>query len=439
MSKKGSGTLLMLYRIGTRLATPLAGAIVFWRTRRGKEDPERRTERFGFASADRPKGPLLWAHAASVGESVSILPLIRKLHDSFPMLNILITTTTVTSARIVQRSLPERAIHQFVPIDAPRFVNRFLSHWRPELILFAESELWPNMLTTASRAGARMALVNARMSQRSHSRWQHFPRTIRRLLGCFHVCLAQSGGDADRLRELGAPRVIETGNIKFDVPAPGADPAELAVFRAAFAARPRWAAISTHPGEEEIIEEAHGALARTRPRLVTIIAPRHPERGAEIASMLSAHGHTVQLRSRDKQPLRDTEFYVFDTIGELGLLFRTVPACFMGGSMVRHGGQNPIEPTKLGCAVVHGPHVGNFNEVYGALDLGGGAESVRGAYQLAQAMGQLIDNRQKAQLRANAAQTALAPYSGALDATLKALEPLLAAVLAPRRREPPAA
>lgn len=174
---------------------------------------------------------------------------------------------------------------------------------------------------------------------------------------------------------------------------------------------------------------------RQRSRLVTIIAPRHPERGPEIANMLSSRGHSVQLRSREPQPRRDTAFYVFDTIGELGLLFRTVPVCFMGGSMVRHGGQNPIEPTKLGCAVVHGPHVGNFNEVYGALDMGGGAESVRGAIQLAQAVGQLIDNRQKAQLRANAAQTALAPYSGAIDTTFAAVEPMIAAALA--REAPP--
>ncbi|MCB1479371.1 MAG: 3-deoxy-D-manno-octulosonic acid transferase [Rhodobiaceae bacterium] len=439
MKKSGSGKLLALYRLATRAATPLAGTIVAWRIRRGKEEPSRQNERFGIPSIARPKGPLVWAHAASVGESVSILPLIRKLHDSFPHLNILVTTTTVTSARIVQRSLPERAMHQYVPIDMPVFVNRFLGHWRPELIFFAESELWPNMLTTAARAGAHMALVNARMSQRSYSRWQYFPKTIASLLSCFRVCLAQSAGDADRLRELGAPNVVHTGNIKFDVPAPPADASELALFRAAFAARPRWAAISTHPGEEDIIEEAHSELARTRNRLVTIIAPRHPERGSEIANMLSARGHTVQLRSQEKQPQRDTAFYIFDTIGELGLVFRTVQACFMGGSMVRHGGQNPIEPTKLGCAVVHGPHVGNFNEVYGALDMGGGAEAVRGAIQLAHAMGTLIDNRQKAQLRANAAQAALAPYSGALDATLKALEPLLSAALMPKRQKPPTA
>lgn len=388
-----------------------------------------------MAGLARPPGPLLWAHAASVGESVSMLPLIRKLHDAYPQLNILVTTTTVTSARVVQRSLPERAMHQYVPIDAPKFVNRFLGHWRPELVFFAESELWPNMLTTAARAGAQMALVNARMSQRSFSRWQRFPKTIGTLLSCFRVCLAQSAGDADRLRELGAPNVVLSGNIKFDVPAPGADPNELAVFRAAFAARPRWAAISTHPGEEEIVEEAHSELVRQRSRLVTIIAPRHPERGPEIANMLSSRGPLGAvalaraaaearyrlLRLRHHRRARPAVPYS--------------PGLFHGGSMVRHGGQNPIEPTKLGCAVVHGPHVGNFNEVYGALDMGGGAESVRGAIQLAQAVGQLIDNRQKAQLRANAAQTALAPYSGAIDTTFAAVEPMIAAALA--REAPP--
>ncbi len=434
MSDARAGSLIMLYRALTSAARPLAGALIAYRTRRGKEDPERRGERLGRSRVPRPDGPLVWANAVSVGEAVAVMPLVQRLLHDYPQLSVLITTTTVTSARVVQRQLPPGAIHQFAPFDSPAFVHRFLAHWQPDIVIFAESELWPNMLSAVRRSPARAALVNARMSQRSHARWQRAPNSIQWLLSSFDICLAQSAGDAERLSELGDRDVFATGNIKFDVPAPDADAAELAIFRAAFAARPRWAAVSTHPGEEDIVEQAHSVLTRQRPGLATLIAPRHPERGVEIANMLAGRGYDVQLRSKNPQPKREAAFYIFDTIGELGLLFRSVPAVFMGGSLVRHGGQNPIEPTKVGCAIVHGPHIGNFAEVYGALDVSGGAQTVSGAIQLAQAIGPLIDNRQKAALRANAAEAALEPYSGALDRTMRALQPLVDAALHNRER-----
>jgi 3-deoxy-D-manno-octulosonic-acid transferase len=429
MSKATTPAGLMAYRIATRLVTPLSGAVIAVRQKRGKEDANHRHERFGVASVPRPPGALIWVHAASVGESRAVLPLIHQITLRYPEIYILATTTTVTSSRIMKRELPRMAYHQFVPLDMPRFVSRFLKHWKPDLIVFAESEIWPNMLMEARRQGARMALVNGRMSERSFQRWSRARGVISHLLGGFDICLAQSDSDAERLRSLGAPAVMNSGNIKFDVPAPNADPIELASFKRRFGDTPRWAAVSTHPGEEEVVAEVHLRLKQARPTLKTLIAPRHPERGFEIASMLASHGITAAQRSQTALPPEDAEIFILDTIGELGLVFRHFPVTFMGGSLIRHGGQNPIEPAKLGSAIVHGPHVRNFAEIYSALDIGGGAEMARGAIQLAQAVGNLVDNPSKTRLRADAAQAALEPFMGSLDRTMDALSPVLSDIV----------
>jgi 3-deoxy-D-manno-octulosonic-acid transferase len=420
---------LLAYRIATRLMTPLSGAVIAVRQNRGKEDANHRDERFGVASVPRPPGPMIWVHAASVGESRAVLPLINQITLRYPEMYILATTTTVTSSRIMKRELPRMAHHQFVPLDMPRFVSRFLKHWKPDLIIFAESEIWPNMLLEARKQGSRLALVNGRMSERSYQRWGRAKGVISHLLNGFDLCLAQSDADADRLRDLGAPSVLNTGNIKFDVPAPTADPIEVASFKRRFGDFPRWAAVSTHPGEEEIVAEVHLRLKQSRPGLKTLIAPRHPERGFEIASMLTSQGISVAQRSQTALPPEDTEVFILDTIGELGLVFRQFPVTFMGGSLVRHGGQNPIEPAKLGSTIVHGPHVRNFAEIYSALDVGGGAEMARGAIQLAQAVGNLVDNPSKARLRADAAKSALEPFMGSLDRTMDVLNPMLSEIV----------
>ncbi|MEM8877703.1 MAG: 3-deoxy-D-manno-octulosonic acid transferase [Pseudomonadota bacterium] len=425
MSTRRAPAGLIAYQLATRLVTPLSGAVIALRQKRGKEDANHRAERFGKASAGRPQGPLIWVHAASVGEAKAVLPLIEQISVLYPDMYILATTTTVTSALIMKRQLPRMAYHQFVPLDMPRFVDRFMSHWKPELIIFAESEIWPNILMRARQQGSRLALVNGRMSQRSFQRWTRARSVVAHLLAGFDVCLAQSESDAERLGKLGASSVLNTGNIKFDVPAPEANVVEVAAFKRRFGEHPRWAAVSTHPGEEEIVAEVHMHLKQKRPDVRTLIAPRHPERGTEIAAMLSARGLTVAQRSKNSLPPHDAEIFILDTIGELGLVFRQFPVTFMGGSLVRHGGQNPIEPAKLGSAIVHGPHIRNFDEVYSALDVGGGAEMVRGSIQLAQAVGNLIDNPSKARLRADAANAALEPYTGSLDRTMAALGPLL--------------
>ncbi len=407
------------------VAAPLTGLLFDYRARRGKEDRARRGERFGLAGQARPQGGLIWVHAASVGETNAVLPLITRILALYPALHVLLTTTTVTSAKLAAQRLPPRAIHQFVPIDMRPHVRRFLAHWRPDVTLFAESELWPNLLTEAKASGARLVLVNGRMSARSFARWKGMPRTITYLLSSFDQCLAQSEADAARIIALGAPSVITTGNLKFDTPDLLADPTEVRTFAFRIGARPVWAAASTHAGEEEMIFEAHLDLARRYPNLLTILAPRHPERADAIAALAERNHLAIERRSQRPLPSPNASVYLVDTIGELGLVYRACPIVFMGGSLIRHGGQNPIEPARLDATILHGPHVANFSEVYAALDSAGGAEEVRGAIPLAQAIERLIDNPRKREMRAEAAHRALVPFTGALDRSLAAIKPLL--------------
>lgn len=425
--------MLDAYRAVTSLAHPAAPAILSWRVRRGKEDPARLRERYGEASLPRPPGPLVWVHAASVGETVSVLPMVDRILARGDM-SVLLTTGTLTSARIAEVRLQGRALHQYVPLDGPLFVRRFLDHWKPGLAIFVESELWPNLITRSAEAGAGLALVNARMSDRSFRRWRRRPAAIGALLSGFDLCLAQSEGDAGRLRGLGASPVACPGNLKYDVPAPTVEEDELRRFADVLAQRPRWAAASLHSGEDEAVLDAHLALTARRPGLLTIAVPRHPERGAEIAEHAAARGLRLAARSRGEMPGAGTDIALFDTIGDMGLVYRLSPVVFMGGSLVRHGGQNPIEPAKLHTAILHGPHVANFADVYAALRAGGGAIEVAGARDLADRVDALLGSPREIDRLAVAANTAMAALAGALDRTMAALEPLLAAAAREGRR-----
>jgi 3-deoxy-D-manno-octulosonic-acid transferase len=337
---------------------------------------------------------------------------------------ILLTSGTVTSAAIVAKRFPADIIHQYVPYDSPRFVARFLDHWQPSLALFIESSLWPNLILAGASRRLPMVLINGRMG-RSFPRWRRLPATISALLGQFEVCLAQSGVDAERFSALGSRNVINTGNLKLDVRAPPADSAELERLMTLTRGRPLIVAASTHPGEEEILADAHNTLAGFFPSLLTVIVPRHPIRGEAIAQMIAASGLQATLRSRQEQLAATTDIYVADTMGELGLFYRLAPIVFMGGSLVPHGGQNPIEAIKLGASIVHGPHVFNFTEVYETLDGAGGARQADSTEALVKQLGQLLDDPAARQLSLNAAELVVEKLGGALERTLGALEPYL--------------
>jgi len=393
------------------------------RLTRGKEHPERIAERRGEPSLQRPAGPLVWVHGASVGEMLAAVPLIERLRAQD--FGVLVTSGTVTSAALAEQRLPKGVLHQFIPLDAPRFVGRFLDHWRPGLALFVESDLWPNLILSCAERKIPMIVINGRLSERSFSRWRRVPGAIGALLARFDLCLAQSGADAERYAELGAPRIITTGNLKLDVPAPPADPAVLQRLREIVGARPVVAAASTHPGEEEAVIAAHRRLRAKFPSLLTVIAPRHPARGTGIAEIAKAAGLTVVLRSQRAQPLPDVGIYVADTLGELGLIYRIAPIVFMGGSLASHGGQNPIEAVRLGAAVLHGPHVWNFAEIYSILDRSHGAELVADGEALAAQLEAWLTDAAARQAVATAGSGAVERLGGALKRTLAALDPYL--------------
>jgi len=414
---------LRAYRLLSAAAAPLAPLLLARRLKRGKEHRERLYERRGVSRIARPAGALVWLHGASVGELASVLPLIERI--AARGLGMLVTTGTVTSGGLAEQRLPPGVIHQFVPVDVPRFVRRFLDHWQPDLALLVESDLWPNMMIETSARNVPMILINGRLSERSFQRWRYLPNTIVNLLRRFDLCLARTPGDAGRFGELGAPRIVTTGDLKLDVPAPPVDPAALAALQSAIGDRPVIAAASTHAGEEAVVIEAHRCLRANFPRLLTLIAPRHPERGAGVVEIASAAGLQAALRTRTELPDAATNIYVADTVGELGLIYRLAPVVFIGGSLVRHGGQNPIEAAKLGAAILHGPHVWNFAELYAALDHAHGAELVTDADRLTAGLGALLA---QPAARASVAETARATVeglSGALERTLQLLEPYL--------------
>lgn len=414
---------LRFYRKLSSAMVPLAPALIKRRLKLGKEDPERIGERRGLSRNQRPCGPLVWIHGASVGEVLAAAALIEKLRAL--NIRILLTSGTVTSAAVVAKRFPPDIIHQYVPYDSPRYVARFLDHWRPSLALFIESDLWPNLILAGAARRLPMVLINGRMSQRSFPRWRRAQATISALLGRFDVCLAQSQTDAERFAALGSRNVVTTGNLKLDVPAPPADPAKLERLMTVTRGRPIVVAASTHPGEEERLIEAHRALAGFFPSLLTVIVPRHPDRGPAIAREIAASGLKPGLRSREELPTAAVDVYVADTMGELGLFYRLAGIVFMGGSLVEHGGQNPIEAIKLGASIVHGPHVFNFTDVYEALDEAGGARRVETQEALVRQLGQLLADPAARELQLASAQRVVEELGGALERTLAALEPYL--------------
>jgi 3-deoxy-D-manno-octulosonic-acid transferase len=414
---------LRLYQQLSAAAVPLAPALIKRRLKQGKEDPARVGERRGMSADVRPHGPLVWIHGASVGEVLAAAALIERLRAL--NLRILLTSGTVTSAAIVAKRFPPDIIHQYVPYDSPRYVARFLDHWKPSLALFIESDLWPNLILSSAARRLPMVLINGRMSHRSFPRWRKITSTISALLGRFDVCLAQSHVDAERFAALGSRNVITTGNLKLDVPAPPGDAAKLERLMSVTRGRPIIVAASTHPGEEEILLEVHKTLAGFFPQLLTVIVPRHPDRGEAIARLITESGLHAGLRSHEELPTATNDIYVADTMGELGLFYRLAPIVFMGGSLVPHGGQNPIEAIKLGASIVHGPHVFNFTDVYQALDQAGGARQADDREALVKQLGQLLADPVARETLLVASARVVEQLGGALEHTMTALEPYL--------------
>ncbi|HIJ62785.1 MAG TPA: 3-deoxy-D-manno-octulosonic acid transferase [Rhodospirillaceae bacterium] len=417
--------ILGLYRLLTILGTPLITSFLKRRLAHGKEDRHRFGERLGIAGLPRPAGRLIWLHAASVGESVSMLPVIEHLVTQAEQ-TVLVTTGTVTSADLMAKRLPNGAIHQYAPVDRLPWVRRFLDHWRPDLALWAESEFWPNLVTETADRSIPMILLNGRVSDTSYARWSCLPGVIRRLLSGFVLCLGQTPTDTQRLAALGAPKVSFCGNLKFASPPLPVDDAQLTALADSLNGRPRWLAASTHDGEELIAAETHRLLAAAHPRLLTIIVPRHPKRGAAIAEQLGSLGLAVRQRSICQEIDENCGILLADTMGELGLFMRLAPIVFMGKSLAGQGGQNPLEPARLGASVMFGPHMGNFQDIAQRMCAVGAAERVSDVRALTEAVRLRLADAALVARTGAMARTFASTEDGVLDAVLAELQPWLA-------------
>ncbi|MEA2833729.1 MAG: 3-deoxy-D-manno-octulosonic-acid transferase [Methylobacteriaceae bacterium] len=415
---------LLIYSLLASAGRPFVPLFLWARIARGKEDVARVDERRGMAAHARPEGRSVWMHGASIGECLSLLPCMEEfVARGF---HIVVTSGSVGSARVLGERLPAGALHQFLPLDVYQYALRFLDHWQPEIVLFAESEIWPNIFRATRKRRLPLVVVNARLSPTSFERWRRARKAAADVFGSIDLCLVQTKEDGERFAALGTKRVRLVGNMKFDATPPPADPAELSDLSGRIGARPVWAAVSTHHGEEEIGADAHLTLRSQFPALLTIIAPRHPRRADAVAQMLVGKGLRFARRSHGATVDNDTEIYLADTLGETGLIYRLCKLAFIGRSLTAKGGQNPIEAAKLNCAILHGPHVGNFREVYAALEAGEGAFIVEDQERLSNAVAWLLSDAQALRRAARNATHIAEEHSGATARVMQAIAPYLA-------------
>ncbi|QDG79147.1 3-deoxy-D-manno-octulosonic acid transferase [Labrenzia sp. PHM005] len=416
--------LLSIYRAFGWALTPLLHLLFSRRSKGGKEIAHRKGERFGVSQKPRPQGLLVWIHAASVGETMSILPLIQKLAGDGH--SVLLTSVTVTAAELADKRLPDGCFHQFTPYDTPTCVSGFLDHWRPDLAMVVESEIWPCLFDEIHQRGIPFALLNARMSEGSCRNWMRAPRISKYIFGCLDLVLAQSSADQDRFNKLGCRQVETPGNLKFDAAEPAADGAALKTLKTQIADRPIWLAALTHPGEDEIALAAHARLRQTFPDLLLVLVPRHPARADEVAELIGARGHTLARRSKAEVLTLHTDVYLGDTLGEMGLFYRLAPVTFLGGSFNDAGGHNPVEAVLLGSALITGPKVANARAVYKDLWDEKAGVQVMQPEKLTEAVIDLLQNSEVRAEQADRAMQLIIKGRGALQRSADLLKPLLA-------------
>lgn len=415
-------TALYLYRIGGGIISPFLPLYLSLRAARGKEDSRRKKERLGRTNKVRPEGPLIWLHAASVGETLALVPLIERILSLH--IHVLLTSGTVTSANLIENRFGSRVIHQFAPLDVKPAIRKFLDHWKPDLALVCESEIWPLRINGLARRHIPQVMVNAHMSKRSFYSWQKRPALAAHIFRQIDAAIGQSESDAEQYHALGVKTVAVSGNLKADV-APIGDKNLLAQFQSRIGDRLVWAAISTHEGEENIAAEVHIALKTRLPNLLTIIVPRHPERSDDIMAQLSKKSLHVVRHSDKTLPKDDTDILLVDSIGEMGVFLRLAKVAFIGKSLTESGGHNPLEPALLGSAIITGPHVENFKDTFDVFFSNKAAKLVEDATQLAVQVNTLLTHEAIRREMIEAAYDTATNMSGALERTFKVLRPFI--------------
>lgn len=399
------------------------------RCKQGKEDPQRLGERMGIASQKRPDAPLIWLHAASVGEAQSMLILINALKEKYKEAHFLITTGTVTSAELMGKRLSKRAFHQYYPVDHPKWVKSFLDHWQPDFVIWMESELWPNMLSTIGKRKIPAVMANARLSEKSFTRWKKSKRTAARILSVFDIIMTQTQQDAAYYEELsGTPdKIILTDNLKYSAAPLPADEEHLKTLQKAIGERPVWLYASTHDGEEELACRLHKQIKRHHENLLTIIAPRHPERRESIAKICNGNDLTCTLRG-DKRalPTDQTDIYIADTLGEMGLFYELSPIACIGRSFSNDGGggHNPIEAAQKNCVILHGPRVQNLQQIFDDMDEGGAAIKLKDEKDFENRLKKLLEDEEGMVAMQNKADRFVSERAAVIDRLMEHLAPL---------------
>ena len=417
--------LYTVYRCLTNAAGPLVPFMLRRRLKRGKEDPSRLGERLGVDTRPRPPGRLVWVHGASVGETLGALPLIQRLMQADPTTAVMVTSGTVTSANMLAGRLPQNVFHCYLPIDRRRYVDRFLSHWRPDAVVWIESDLWPNMLAEVRERRIPAVLVNARVSEATARRWRRAPGFFASIIDAFDLICPASSGDAAAFSSIDPLRLGPVGNIKTSAPAQPPDIRLLEFLKNAVGTRPVWLAASTHDGEESIVLDAHRRLRGAHPDLLLVLMPRHPNRADALHETIAASGFTVARRSRSEAIGPDTSVYLADTMGEMPTFLALAPVTFVGGSLVPMGGHNPVEAADAGSAVLMGPHDWAFADVVQALESQGGLQRVSSASTLSDAVDRLLSDPDQRMTQTTAARKIAHALKSTVDRIAAAVMPIL--------------
>jgi len=384
--------MFFFYRILINLILFLSPIIILIRLLQKKEDPLRFKEKLGFYSKKKLKGKLIWFHGASVGEILSVIPLIEKLEKNKQIRQILITSNTLSSSKILSRLKLKKTIHQFLPIDTDYNTNKFLSYWDPSIAIFIDSEIWPNMITNIKKKNISLMLINARITKKSFTKWNFFPSSAKKLFQNFDMCLSSSLESKNYLKLLGAKKISYIGNLKFTQSEKTADELSSNI-KKFFLTRKIWCASSTHELEEKICANIHKKLKIKYKNLLTVIIPRHIHRTKKIIKEIKELNLKIHLHDSRKKIDEETDIYLVNSFGQTQSFFKACKTVFLGGSIIEHGGQNPLEAAKYGCQILHGPNVWNFKEIYNLLEVHGVSNKITTTKQLSLKVEQIFNNK----------------------------------------------
>ena len=425
--------MLQLYLLFAKISWPIWKLSLSRRALNGKEDPVRYVEKLGKISTPRPVGKLLWIHALSVGEALTIMTVLRRLGETLPDAHFLLTTVTLASAQTFKNTgLPPRVIHQFLPADARGPVRNFLNHWEPDAVAIAELDLWPYMLQQVRKSGLPLLMINGRVTDRSFAKYKKMTNDTTQILALFDAYLMQDKQSADRLKTLGATanRIKTIGSIKTSAdPLPDLVEQRFA-FEAALAGRPAWLAASTAGVEEDQLFAAHALARETIPDLLLVIAPRHIKFVDQTQATAQTVFKHVTRRSTGAPVTPDTEVYIADSFGEMGLWYRVCPFVFIGHSMPNCGppltGKNPFEALILGQMVAHGPNFANFRLIYEKLLAARATRQVQDSVDMAAAIVRSFDDLAWRSAHVEAAKGVIAQGHSAIETTRDALQKAIA-------------